>query len=411
MDLVVFYSPEKETVTYYINNDSAGYKIEYSFDYISNITLNSGDPASPAEGASQSGAIIVELNRPPRFFMDSSGSGGFYEVGDFTEDQQATKFLRHELGGQAKVLSGQLAKLVALESFYNRHRKDPFQFATPAKPLGASFARQMGPPTSPPMHRPASQPNQFLDDTHLNLMQESVGLGGLHLPRGHKRQRSRSVPVAIDWSTMRGPMTDFLSPPGLHPMSPYIPSPDIVAPVPIHGFLGGSHQHPMPLSIDTSAFSTDFSRYPMSATTAPSPSDFGTPAFFSAAPDGTASSNDLSTPFGTQSLMSPMPDPTAGTPTPTQMHMHPVGGDPVIANQSPPMTSLGHGPNEADFGLLGTDGNILTDDGLAFDWGEPKQPMLSLPMRPTTASIEEQHHQAATPIAFLDPSQLTNGPM
>jgi hypothetical protein len=402
MDLVIFYSPEKETITYYINNDSAGYKIEYSFDYISNITLNNGDPASGAEGASQSGAIVVELNRPPRFFMDSSGSGGFYEVGDFTEDQQATKCLRHELGGQAKVLSGQLAKLVALDSFYNRHRKDPFAFAQPAKPV-PMISRPMHPPTSPPVHRPASQPNQFLDDTQLTLMQEPVGLGaGLHPPRGHKRQRSRSVPVAIDWSMMRGPMS-FLSPHEMHPISPYIPSPDIIAPIPVNSFLGGQHT-PLSLSIDTSSFPTDFSRYPMSATTAPSPSDFGTPAFFSAAPGQDASSSEMANPFGTASLMSPMPDPTAGP----QMPIHQIGADPVIANQSPPMTSLGHGPSDADLYNLGQDGHVLGDDGLSlhtFDW-EPKQPLMTLPMRPTT--MDDQH---SAPVAFLDPSTLSNNHM
>ena len=104
MDLVIFYSPEKCCVTYYINNDSAGYKIEYPFSYIKNISLESGDVASNAEGASQRpGGLIVELNRPPNFFMDSSGSGGFYQCGDFTEEQQASQVLVHHLGGHPKV--------------------------------------------------------------------------------------------------------------------------------------------------------------------------------------------------------------------------------------------------------------------------------------------------------------------
>src|ERR1700760_3100848 len=74
MDLVIFYSPEKCCVTYYINNDSAGYKIEYPFSYIKNITLENPDVLANAEGASQRpGGLLVELNRPPNFFMDSSG--------------------------------------------------------------------------------------------------------------------------------------------------------------------------------------------------------------------------------------------------------------------------------------------------------------------------------------------------
>jgi len=39
MDLVIFYSPEKAIITYYINNDSAGYKIEFPFAYIKSIEL------------------------------------------------------------------------------------------------------------------------------------------------------------------------------------------------------------------------------------------------------------------------------------------------------------------------------------------------------------------------------------
>jgi hypothetical protein len=406
MDLVIFYSPEKETVTYYINNDSAGYKIEYSFDYIKNITLDNGDPGSSAEGASQhTGGIVVELNRPPRFFMDSSGSGGFYEVGDFTEDQQASKIMTHYLGGQAKVLSGQLARLLALEAFYNRHRREPSHFGQPPKISVQPGA--MHPPSTPPVHRPASQPNHFLDDTRLNLMHEApVGLGGgLAPPRGHKRQRSRSVPVAIDWTMMRGGMPSWLSPPDMSMPSPYAASPDIIAPVPMY-HPSQPHQSPMPLSIDTNApFQMDFRQYPMSATTAPSPSDFGTPAYFSAAPgNDSAAPSDLATPFSLP-LMSPMTNSTSG-PQITVGQMHP--GDPVIANQSPPLTSIGHGPNDNELYHMGQDGSVLTEDGLSlhtFEW-EPKQPLVTLPMRPP--GMTEQQEQQNGPVAFLDPANLTN---
>ncbi|RJE16651.1 homeobox, partial [Aspergillus sclerotialis] len=71
MDLVVFYSPEKACMTYYINNDSAGYKIEYPFSYIKNITLESGDQQQPNGAPPSSGGLIVELNHPPLFYMDS----------------------------------------------------------------------------------------------------------------------------------------------------------------------------------------------------------------------------------------------------------------------------------------------------------------------------------------------------
>ncbi|RAL59795.1 hypothetical protein DID88_000424 [Monilinia fructigena] len=142
MDLIIFYSPDKSTMTYYINNDQAGYKIEYPFSSIKNIYLENGD------NESRPGGLVVELIRAPNFFMDSSGSGGFYQCGDFTEDQQASQVMVHHLGGHPKVLSGQLAKLVSLESFIARD--SPFAHQ---QPLSISA------PVSPTGHRPSSQPN------------------------------------------------------------------------------------------------------------------------------------------------------------------------------------------------------------------------------------------------------------
>ena len=150
MDLVIFYSPDKACLTYYINNDSAGYKVEFPFAHIKSINLESGESTPSANGSPpRPGGLVIELNRPPNFFMDSSGSGGFYQCGDFTEDQQASQILTHHLGGHPKVLSGQLAKLVSLESFQNRLNPfDPHAVAASA-------------PTSPNLGivRPASQPH------------------------------------------------------------------------------------------------------------------------------------------------------------------------------------------------------------------------------------------------------------
>ncbi|KAL6409982.1 Homeobox protein HOY1 [Ilyonectria robusta] len=117
MDLIIFYSPDKCTMTYYINNDQAGYKIEYPFSHIKNIFLenNEADP-------SNQGGIVIELSRPPNFFMDLFPAANDYiQCSDFTEDLQATQCLVHHLGGNPKVLSGQLHKLVSLKDFANRH--------------------------------------------------------------------------------------------------------------------------------------------------------------------------------------------------------------------------------------------------------------------------------------------------
>ena len=114
MDLIIFYSPDKCTMTYYINTEQAGYKIEYPFAYIKSIFLDT------TEG--EDGGILIELLNPPFFFIDPSAtSSGFFACADFTEDKQASRVTTHRLAGNAKVLSGQLAKLISLEAFLYRH--------------------------------------------------------------------------------------------------------------------------------------------------------------------------------------------------------------------------------------------------------------------------------------------------
>ncbi|OCK76780.1 hypothetical protein K432DRAFT_305626 [Lepidopterella palustris CBS 459.81] len=388
MDLVIFYSPEKCCITYYINNDSAGYKIEYPFAYIKNISLENGDVASNAEGASQRpGGLIVELNRPPNFFMDSSGSGGFYQCGDFTEDQQASQVLVHHLGGHPKVLSGQLAKLVSLETFQNRHNVyDPNALAVSA-------------PVSPINHRPASQPNHVAHP-HMGMFHDGPFGPGLHPGRGHKRQRSRSVPVAVDFSMLRNPTPSFLF---QQEPSSYIPNPEIFAPIPQHNSLPG----PMGpnLSIDTSAgYGMEYRQYPMSATTANSPSEYGTPAFYTSGPppDNVPAAN-----FNTQyniPYLSPMVNPPNIAPSvsPLSAMGHP---DPVIANQSPPLTSLGR-DGSADLYQMSHD-NSVSDEALSLSDMYAKQ-TLTLPFRsPMEDNVDDFDMQNLVQFGTIDPSSLS----
>lgn len=373
MDLVIFYSPEKACVTYYINNDSAGYKIEYPFAWIKNISLEQGDVQAAAEGASQrSGGLVVELTRPPKFYMDSSGSGGFYECGDFTEDQQASHVMVHHLGGPSKVLSGQLAKLVSLESYQNRHHQFDMN------PFGIASA-----PVSPVGHRPASQPNHIVhphNPMSLFPPDANAGLMGPPAPRGHKRQRSRSVPAAIDFSMIRQPMPSFLIQQHEGSSSaPIAQDQAIFAPQPQYQHTpnfasGGNNPN---LSIDTSAtYGMDF-RFngPMSATTLNSPSDFGTPAFFTSGP---TSESLQPTQFGTpynSGFLQVEPSAMIGTSnTPLSM----THGDPVIADHSPPLSGIGRSQSADVFGTPG-DHSQFGDDGMYLSESFNKQ--MALPFR------------------------------
>ncbi|KAH9241200.1 hypothetical protein K456DRAFT_596146 [Colletotrichum gloeosporioides 23] len=365
MDLIIFYSPDKCTMTYYINNEQAGYKIEYPFAYIKNIFLENqeGDPNKP-------GGIVIELNRPPNFFMDSSPqTSGFFQCGDFTEDQQASQCLVHHLGGNPKVLSGQLAKLVSLEAFMNRNNPHPF--------IDQQHALSVSAPVSP-TGRPSSQPN--FAQPHIGMFQETWGINNMHPGMrgpGHKRQRSRSVPMAVDFSMLQTPMPSFyIQQPG-EMQAPQTPGPYLHAPVPQQpGGLGPN------LRIDTQAgFGLDMRQYPMSATTA-SPSEFPTsPAFFSQPPEP-----------------SPLPTSSYNPPSvsPLSFGSH---HEPSIVEQSPPLSMLGR-PASADIYTQGDSGSCaVSDDGTGLNEMYSKH-TINLPMHPHSPAFVEQGQ------ADLDMNQL-----
>ena len=334
MDLVIFYSPDKACMTYYINNDSAGYKIEYPFSSIKNITLETGDATPGPNGAPpRPGGLVVELNRPPLFYMDSSNSGGFYQCGDFTEEQQASQIMVHHLGGHPKVLSVQLAKLVSLESFQNRLAYNQ-AFAVPTVPAS------MSPPF---IQRPASQPNQFAPAAYLNLYQDHNHLG-FNLPaaaRGHKRQRSRSVPAAVDLSLLHAPMPSYQMPQTPAPFN--ASESGIYAPVP-----QSTSALPTGLRIDTNTFGLDFRTHPLSATTAGSPTDFASPSMFSTAGHGGDSTPvvPMSAQFNVpQFVAGPSDSPTLGSHA-ASPYPSVSAADPMIANHSPPMSNMSHAPSD-----------------------------------------------------------------
>ncbi|KAJ5923590.1 Homeodomain [Penicillium verhagenii] len=355
MDLVIFYSPDKACMTYYINNDSAGYKIEYPFAHIKNITLETGDPNPGPNGQPpRPGGLVVELNRPPMFYMDSSNSGGFYQCGDFTEEQQASQIMVHHLGGHPKVLSVQLAKLVSLESFQNRlaygNNSSSSNFAVP-------------PAMSPPfIQRPASQPNHFAPPAYMNLYQDHNHLGfNMPAARGHKRQRSRSVPAAIDISALQGPMSSFHMP---QTPAPYNPAEaGIYAPIP-----QSAHALPTDLRIDTDGYGLDFRTHPMSATTTASPSEYASPSMFSSAAHGDSTPvANMPPQFNVPQFVSTGPSDTS---TVGSHATSPYSGvspaDPMIANHSPPLSNMSHSSSDM-YGFSHDQQSGFVEDGLSMN--------------------------------------------
>lgn len=409
LDLVVFYSPIKAMFTYYINAEACGFKIEFPFSSIKNISLDAGDASSAAEGAVQrTGGLVIELTAPPSFSMDP-GSGGFITCRDFTEEQQASKVLVHHLGGHSKILSGQLAKLVSLDAFRNRH----------SMPADMFQAGSLSAPVSPGIARPASQPNHLLHPHAVfppqDMSPQTMGPPGPRL--GHKRQRSRSVPAAVDISQLRRPMPPFMQqfemPPSMHNLhqqhqaaqhqqpaqQPNHMHQHIFQPVPQHVLqmnpqmqqqMGQKSQPiaPQPpttfapvasnLSINTSAAGYDFEfrSGPMSATTAAS-SEVD-PGCFPGGSD-TFSTPNLNTPF-TGTFYSPMVNPSQLSHTPFSPFSGISGADPIIANQSPPLPNFDRSASAGIFS--GVEDNAgFPEDSFTFHDLYSKQQPFSLPFR------------------------------
>lgn len=186
-------------VTYYIQAQDTGFRIEYPFSSIKSMWLDPQDSGANGE----EDYIVVELIQPPLFTMDQ-GSNGWFQCRDFTEDQQASTVLRHRLGGNSKVLASQLGKLTSCETYRNRFEllEVPTSFSQ-QRPFAFPTVAQLEP-------RPSSQPNRIVHP-HTGIFHEqafptkqepSRNMGPPVTPQrivGHKRQRSSSVPVAINF--------------------------------------------------------------------------------------------------------------------------------------------------------------------------------------------------------------------
>lgn len=369
LDLMVFYSPAKATITYYIHAEQSGFKIEYPFSSIKSITLNTPESPDAIAGTVQSGGLVVELSRPPTFSMDCGSGVGFFHCPDFTEDKQASKMLMHHIGGDSAVLGAQLAKLASLDTFRNRHIG-----------FGVNNLSIPGPLTSPLATRPSSQTNHIL---HPHLARRFVTQPTVMGPppgRGHKRQRSRSVPAAIDFSQFRQqPIPSFLFQQDLSTAAPLACTPHnpLFAPTPQHATMSMAQpftdfdiaplsaplEHP--LEIDTSPrYSFDIPLGAMSSTTtANSPSEYESTFLSSAPPSEAFTSASNQTPYSS-SFLSPMPDPSSALQAPISPLSVQIHGEPFIANQSPPLGSnIGRSASDDLYSMA----NIPDSDGLFMD--------------------------------------------
>ena len=192
----------------------------------------------------------------------------------------------------------------------------------------------------------------------MSMLQQdnTIGLMGPPAPRGHKRQRSRSVPAAIDMSMLRHPMPSFLIQHEQTSAHPLMQDPNIFMPIPQHhppsqSFVPGPF--PPGLSIDTSA-------------------TYGTGLQFTGP---MPTSHHFSTPFHNGFLQVDAGSMLGTSNTPLSMTSH---GDPVIADHSPPLTGIGRSQSADIFGTPG-EHSQFGDEGMYLSESFHKQ--IQLPFR------------------------------
>ena len=119
--LICLFSRRNQCFTWYLSSESVGFKLECPRSCVTKITFSG--PTQPtahefSEGVnSPLGHLIIELERPPQFYMEvfrSSAKASELDTGsqkaswrqctDFTESKQATSTLRHVVSGPYSLL-------------------------------------------------------------------------------------------------------------------------------------------------------------------------------------------------------------------------------------------------------------------------------------------------------------------
>jgi hypothetical protein len=226
MDLVCYFSPMDGRFTYYINNSSSGFKIEYPVGCIRRIKMehmvrrmqSGGGDSTPLSGREETkhrARIMIELTNPPLFYSEQRVAGGWVLCHDFTQGLVASTILVHTLVGPYDVLHQQMTELAAISPELNSRLwiDDQPQYLafdedehTAGTVSDRSRRHSTGPSTMAPPARPASAiPAQFARQ-HLTPGANHVfNMGG---PRNrqsfqaHRRTRSRSLPTAVNVSDL-----------------------------------------------------------------------------------------------------------------------------------------------------------------------------------------------------------------
>jgi hypothetical protein len=226
MDLVCYFSPMEGRFTYYINNSSSGFKIEYPVTCIRRIKMEhmvrrmssesgSSTPVSGRDETKHRARIMIELTNAPLFYSEQRVAGGWQLCHDFTQGLVASTILVHTLVGPYEALQQQMTELTAMSPelasrLWVDDQPQYLAFDEDEHTAGSagdrsrrhsSAASTMAPPPRPASAIPAQFARQHLTPGASHLF----NVGGPRVRQSfqaHRRTRSRSLPTAVNVSDL-----------------------------------------------------------------------------------------------------------------------------------------------------------------------------------------------------------------
>jgi hypothetical protein len=203
--------------TYYINNSSTGFKIEFPVAYIRSVKLEHVVRKSKSDARDEHrGCMMIDLVQPPLFYSESRGTAGWQLCHDFTQGLVASQIFQHALVGPYEVLHAQLSELATMSPdlsvrlimdgihslpFLPSNEDDQSSVTSGDRSRRHSSATAMGPPSNPST-LPAQMARQHLTPV---LSIPAAHLGGARTRPSfqvHRRTRSRSLPTSVNVSDL-----------------------------------------------------------------------------------------------------------------------------------------------------------------------------------------------------------------
>jgi regulatory protein PHO2 len=182
-DLVAYLCDTKRCLTWFIRSSGYGFKMEIPFDIIVNTKFTNAAPGS--------GLASFILSQPPAFYLESFSPSypdrgtesvpHWKKCADWTEDQQATRVLRHNIVGSAVQLAHVLRHLNAHASGSNIRLHSPSYHSQEPSPAVLEIQR-------PPLAAFASTGYQYHPQDSVDHRQPD------HLILTHDRSFSSPVP-------------------------------------------------------------------------------------------------------------------------------------------------------------------------------------------------------------------------